>query len=429
MRKRERLYPRGTSMAARPALFRQEAIDFLHQRRSWGEVVSLQPISSTILSWALGMLVTIILCFLTIAQYARKETVIGYLTPTSGTAKIFVPQQGFIKELQVKEGQEVTEGDPLLTVVTSQITANGNDVNATVLAELAQQRDVIKRQIAAEERRTASEHDRLASTIKGIEGETAQLEDQRKIQNERLKLSESFVSSGATLRASGALPAIELKRREQAALEQKQNLASLDQQITARRTQLTDARHTLEQFPIVAAERVRLLRSDLSLIEQRVAEVNGRRAYVIKAPTSGRVSTLQATVGQIADPRHMQLVIIPLDSTLQAELFFPTRAFGFVRPGQQVRILYDAFPYQKFGTYRGSVTKVSHTILTGNETTGPLTLKEPAYRVSVALERPDIDAYGLKMPLQPDMLLKADVVLEQRSLMRWLLDPVLSARM
>ena len=416
-------------MPARPALFRQEAIDFLHQRHSWGEVVSLQPISSTILSWTLAGFVAFILCFLSIAQYARKETVIGYLTPTFGTAKIFVPQQGFIKELQVKEGQEVAEGDPLLTVVTSQITANGDDVNTTVLAELAQQRDVVKRQIAAEERRTASEHDRLASTIKGIEGETAQLEDQRKIQNERLKLSESFVSSGATLSASGALPAIELKRREQAALEQKQNLAGLDQQITARRTQLTDARHTLEQLPIVVAERIRVLRNDLSWIEQRVAEVNGRRAYVIKAPTRGRVSTLQATVGQIADPRHMQLEIIPLDSTLQAELFFPTRAFGFVRPGQQVRILYDAFPYQKFGTYRGSVTKVSRTILTGNETTGPIALKEPAYRVTVGLERPDIDAYGLKMPLQPDMLLKADIILEQRSLMRWLLDPVFSARM
>jgi membrane fusion protein len=416
-------------MAARPALFRQEAIDFLHQRHSWGEVVSLQPISSTILSWTLAGLVVLILCFLSIAQYARKETVIGYLTPTFGTAKIFVPQQGFIKELQVKEGQEVAEGDPLLTVVTSQITADGDDVNATVLAALAQQRDVVQRQIAAEERRTASEHDRFASTIKGIEGEIAQLEDQRKIQNERLKLSESFVSTGATLSASGALPAIELKRRQQAALEQKQSLVSLDQQITARRTQLTDARHTHEQLPIIAAERIRVLRNDLSSIEQRVAEVNGRQAYVIKAPTSGRVTTLQATVGQIADPRHMQLEIIPLNSPLQAELFFPTRAFGFVRPGQYVRILYDAFPYQKFGTYRGSVTKVSHTILTGNETTGPISLKEPAYRVTVALERPDIDAYGLKMPLQPDMLLKADVVLEQRPLMRWLLDPVFSARM
>src|SRR4051794_38484726 len=232
-------------MTARPALFRQEAIDFLRQRHSWGEVVSLQPLSSSILSWTLAGIIVLIFCFLSIAPYARKETVIGYLTPTSGTVKIFVPQQGFIKEIQIKEGQEVAEGDPLLTVVTSQITANGDDVNATVLTALTQQRDVVERQIAAEERRTASEHDRLASTIKGIEGETAQLEDQRKIQSERLQLSESFVSTGAKLSASGALPPIELKRREQAALEQKQNVAGLDQQITARRTQLTDARHTL----------------------------------------------------------------------------------------------------------------------------------------------------------------------------------------
>jgi membrane fusion protein len=416
-------------MATRPALFRQEAIDFLHQRNSWGEVVSLQPVSSTILGWTLAGLVAVSLCFLSIAQYARKETVSGYLAPTFGTAKIFVPQQGFVKDIRVKEGQEVAEGDPLLTVVTSQITANGDDVNSTVLAVLAQQRNVIERQIGAEERRTASERDRLASTIKGIEGEIDQLEDQRNIQNERLKLSESFVATGAKLVASGALAAIELKRREQGALEQKQNVVTLDQQITARRTQLTDARHTLEQLPAVVAERVRVLRNDLSSIEQRVAEVNGRQAYVIKAPTSGRVSTLQATVGQIADPKHMQLEIIPVDAQLQAELFFPTRAFGFVRPGQQVRLLYDAFPYQKFGAYRGSVTELSHAILSGNETKGPITLKEPAYRVTVALERPDIDAYGRKMPLQPDMLLKADVILEQRSLLRWLLDPVLSARM
>jgi membrane fusion protein len=74
-------------MAAQPTLFRQKAIDFLHQRRSWGEVVSLQPISSTILSWCLAGL-CIHFVFSVHAQYARKETVTGYQTPTFGTKKI-----------------------------------------------------------------------------------------------------------------------------------------------------------------------------------------------------------------------------------------------------------------------------------------------------------------------------------------------------
>ena len=100
-----------------------------------------------------------------------------------------------------------------------------------------------------------------------------------------------------------------------------------------------------------------------------------------------------------------------------------------MRPGQAVRILYDAFPYQSFGTYRGQVVRVSQTILKGSDLSAPVTLQEPAYKVTVALDRQDIDAYGQAIPLQADMLLRADIILDRRSLLRWLLDPLLGARM
>jgi membrane fusion protein len=134
-----------------------------------------------------------------------------------------------------------------------------------------------------------------------------------------------------------------------------------------------------------------------------------RRAKVraVRWRRTGHVSTLQATVGQFADSRRPQMEIIPNDSVLQVELFVPARAIGFVRPGQKVRILYEAFPYQQFGTYGGRVYEVSQTILTKSDTSGPIELKEPAYRVKVALDRLDVDAYGKKMPLEPDMLLRA----------------------
>jgi membrane fusion protein len=47
----------------------------------------------------------------------------------------------------------------------------------------------------------------------------------------------------------------------------------------------------------------------------------------------------------------------------------------------------------------------------------------------VVLDRPDIDAYGKRIPLQAGMLLNADNILEKRSVMRWFLDPLLSVRM
>jgi membrane fusion protein len=91
--------------------------------------------------------------------------------------------------------------------------------------------------------------------------------------------------------------------------------------------------------------------------------------------------------------------------------------------------LYDAFPYQHFGAYGGHITKISQTLLTSSDAAGPIPLREPAYRVTAALDRPDIEAYGKKLSLQPDMLLRADIILEKRSLISWLTSPLTGIRM
>ena len=416
-------------MTPQLSLFRQEAVEFQQHHRHWGEVALLQPLSTKVMTWFFTTAVALVFVFLFLGQYARKETVVGYLTPVSGTSKVFVPQQGTIKEIYVKEGQGVQTGQPLFAVETSQIAANGQDVNTTMLDTLESQRNLLTNQIAAEQERAKSEQERLTALIGGIETEISHLQAQIEIQNEQIRVSDILVSSVAGLRTRGNISEPEFRQRELAALEQKQKLNSLNQQLAARHNQLTETRYSLQQLPTVMAQKIQGLRSELSTTEQRVAEINGRRAYIIRAGTVGRVSTLQATVGQFADPRRLQLEILPIDSVLQAELFVPTRAIGFVRPGQKVRVKYEAFPYQNFGTYTGQIIKVSHTILTSSDASGPIALKEPAYRVTAALERPDVDAYGERIPLQADMLLSADIILERRSLVRWLLDPLFSIRM
>ena len=236
------------------------------------------------------------------------------------------------------------------------------------------------------------------------------------------------MASVAKLVAKGIVTTVEFKRRQSEALDLKQNLNSLRQQLAARQNQLTDTQYTLNQLPIVIAEKIQLLRNELSSVEQRIAEINGRRAFVIRAPITGRVSALQASSGKLAEPNQLQLEIIPT-STLKAELLVPSRSIGFVRVGQPVGIRYDAFPYQNFGRYKGTITEISHNILTRSDvSSGFITLEEPVYRVTAALDRQDISAYGKSMPLQAGMLLKADVILDKRSLMQWVLDPLLSIK-
>lgn len=409
-------------------LFRQEALEFQQHARQWGHVVPLQSWSARLTVWFITAAVASIIGFLFAANYARKETVSGYLMPAAGSARVFPPQAGTVSALLVEQGQRVEQGQPLMTVTTSQVASNGEDVNAAIVGTLQQQRDQLLRQITSEERRTASERERLASQIQGLEAELGHLAAQVNVQRERIRVVERLVASGAQLATRGLVSELDQRRREEALLEQRQNLNALNQQYVARHSQLNEARYNLEQLPFVQAEKVQVLRNELSSAEQRIAEVNGRRAYIIRAPIAGRISSLMASVGQPADPQKLQLQIVPSDSPLQAELFIPARAIGFVDVGQTVRILYEAFPYQHFGSYRGRVVKVSQTIVTASDIATPVQLSGPAYRATVALERPDIDAYGKRIPLQPDMLLKADVILEKRRLVDWILNPLLSAR-
>jgi membrane fusion protein len=297
-----------------------------------------------------------------------------------------------------------------------------------MLGILTTQKSALSRQIAAEEQRTASERERLTASLSTLVSQASSLNEQITMQELRIQIGESLVSAAAKLAVKGIMSDVERKHREEAVLDDKQKLASLGQQAASLKDKINETRYSLEQLPTVMAGKLQPLRNDLASAEQRIAEINGRRAYVVRAPVTGRVSLLQAHIGQAVDPQRLQLEIVPSHSILQAQLFIPARAAGFVRVGQRVRILYDAFPYQKFGTYGGRITEVSQTILTSSDVSGPIALKEPAYKVVVALDRPDIETRDKKIPLRPDMLLKADIILEKRTLISWLVEPLLSTR-
>jgi membrane fusion protein len=98
---------------------------------------------------------------------------------------------------------------------------------------------------------------------------------------------------------------------------------------------------------------------------------------------------------------------------------------GFVQPGQVVRLRYEAYPYQKFGTQQGHVLAVSRSPL-GAPELAALSLpaqapgSEPLFRITVGLDAPI-----RTMPLGPGLRLQADVLLERRRLIEWLFEPLL----
>ena len=123
--------------------------------------------------------------------------------------------------------------------------------------------------------------------------------------------------------------------------------------------------------------------------------------------------------------------LLPAGAKLQAQLFAPSSAIGFLRPDQKVQLRYQAFPYQKFGHQSGAVVQVSRSPLQATELAGlPLQAAaggsaEPLYRITVRLDQQSVAAYGQAQALSPGMQLEADVLLDKRRLIEWLFEPVL----
>ena len=163
-------------------------------------------------------------------------------------------------------------------------------------------------------------------------------------------------------------------------------------------------------------------------MELRKLDLEDQDSVTILAPVSGTVSALQAILGASVGAQQTLLSLLPEGSSLEAHLFVPTRAIGFIEVGQEVRLLYDAFDYRRYGVQLGTVKEVSSAILTPSETLERIQRNEPTYMIRVDLEQQKFHTQDKTFDLHAGMMLRADVVLETRSLGSWLLNPLMAFR-
>jgi membrane fusion protein len=119
--------------------------------------------------------------------------------------------------------------------------------------------------------------------------------------------------------------------------------------------------------------------------------------------------------------------VLPQGAQLEAEIYVPSRSIGFVKPGMQVLLRYQAYPYQKFGQYRARVREVVDTSMLPQELGLPQNASsEPLYRIRLALDSQTIQAYGKHLPLKSGMVVDASIHLDHRRLYEWILEPLFS---
>ena len=411
------------------SLFRPEALE--HREREWlGSIQLIRPVSLAVLTALTLLVVAGVGAYLTLGEYTRKARVSGYLVPDRGVIRLVTPQAATVVESHVEEGRAVQRGDVLFVLAVGQATLSG-DTQATVLSSIESRTRSLQ---GAARQRSQLEHTQLAAIdrqIGGMEREIESMKLESDLQRQRLLLAEQAQGQYESLRNDNFVSSAQVRTKAEEVLNVKAQLQGLVRQRAARLREIAALQSQRRELPLQTQSAQGAIDRDLAALAQQAAETEARQRIVVRAPQAGVVSGVLAAPGQTVTPAVALASLLPADAKLQAQLFAPSSAVGFVRANQQVQLRYQAFPYQKFGHQAGEVVQVSRSPLQASELAGlalPASLSasgEPLYRITVSLDRQSVAAYGQPQALSPGMQLEADVLLDRRRLIEWLFEPVL----
>ncbi|MDE3001202.1 MAG: HlyD family type I secretion periplasmic adaptor subunit [Gemmatimonadota bacterium] len=139
---------------------------------------------------------------------------------------------------------------------------------------------------------------------------------------------------------------------------------------------------------------------------------------LILAPESGIVTRVEVNaIGQIISKGQALVSVAPASAPIVAELTVLNKDVGMLKPGQVVKLKYDAFAFQDFGIKRGWLKRISPDAVI-DETVGPV------FRGVVELEETTVDVKGREKPLLFGMKGTAEIMTDRQSVLLMLLSPL-----
>jgi membrane fusion protein len=409
-------------------LFRPEALE--HQRQAWlGDMQLLRPLSLRLLTATVLLVLAAVLAFLWWGEYTRKARVAGVLVPDQGVIRLLPPQEAVVLERHAVEGARVARGDVLFVLSLERSSAAG-DTQASVQRSLRERERSLADSASQQALLTQAQATAIDQRLADMRRERGQRLSEALLHKQRLTLAGDALARLESLRRDNFISAAQLQAKHEELLGLQAQLQALERDAAAHERAIAALEAERRELPLRAQAQQGEIQRERAELAQLAAESEAKRRLVVQAPADGVVSAVLAQPGQTVTPTAALASLVPADSQLQAHLYAPSSAVGFVRPDQTVLLRYQAYAYQKFGHQRGRVLQVSRTPLSAADQSAlagaqPQAAHEPLYRITVALDKQQVSAYGQDISLVPGMQLDADVLLDRRRLIEWIFEPLL----
>ncbi len=361
-------------------------------------------------------------------EYARRERVDGFLALDSGAARLLAPQAGTITEILAKEGEEVRVGQALIRLSFERVTASGVTSGELVQREIGDRISGLEREQQQVRLLGRQQAEILRRKMDDLQRELAQSDLEIKAQQTRLASSRNEYQRAEDLFKDKFYSESKLIEFRNNVLDQQVKLEGLRRQRATVERELSSTRSELPLIETKVGSQIDQVKRQMSELQQGSVQEAAKRENVIRAPIAGVFTNIAANSGEAVADEAPLAMVVPKGGGLHAQLLVPTRAIGFVQPGQAVVLRYDAFPFQRFGQYRGTVERVSRTVWSPGEKVGPATVREPVYRVDVKLDSQSVASGAQTLALRPGMSVNADILQEKRKVWEWVFEPILSLK-
>ncbi|TDP87981.1 adhesin transport system membrane fusion protein [Aquabacterium commune] len=388
------------------------------------------------------------------ASFAKVDEV------TKGEAKVIPSKQlqviqsldgGVVSEILVKEGQVVEAGQLLLKIDETRATSGVRESAAQVFSlrvKLARLKalsggtafsppvprdgDLEEARIVEEERQLYDARRSELSALVGISEQ--QLAQRRQEQAEARarrdsaarsqELAQQELNKTRPLLATGAVSEVDVLRLDREVSRARGEMEQASAQIARTGAGMAEAGRKIQETDLAFRNEARKELSEVlgklnALNEGAVALADKVDKSQVKSPVRGRVQRLLAnTVGGVVTPGKDILEIVPLDDALVLEAKVQPRDIAFIHPGQAATVKFTAYDFGIYGGLDAIVENISPDTVTDER--GQNTF----YVVRVRTKQAN---FSDKMPIIPGMTAEVDVLTGKKTVMAYLLKPVLKA--
>ena len=376
----------------------------------------------------------------------------GRLEPRGKTVRLDAPVSGTVSGVNVKEGDIVKKGQDLMVLEPELAQADLQQAEAklegqlnrlTQLEGIKSQQEVAQRtqrlQYQAQTSEIAAQMDQINEGIDSERTSTG-------LAQELIVKDQQAVKQLKALRKEGAVSGVQVDQAERTMISNRellqQSVAKIVQaqaDLKIRRKQRDLIQHEGELATIETNRKIKELQTQISDLQAEIAQTKKLieslklklKQLQVKSPIAGTIFQLPIQhPGAVVQPSQLVAQIAPQGAQMVLRAEMPSRESGFLKVGMPVRLKFDAYPFQTYGVVSGQLIWISPN--SKKRSVPPETANAPSaendstpesFEIEVVLKQAYIESAGKKIALTPGQTATAEVVVRQRRLMDFLIDP------